>query len=223
MFKTHDCTAMSTAEAEYVALSASCAQVMWMITQLKDYGFDYNRIPLYYDFQSAIAISCNPVEHSRTKHINVRYHLIKEQVEHEIVEMDPDIENITLSEYLEYEAEKERRSKRNPTKYDEADFDSFHQDKSSTFDYPYYHDLPPLRPSFQSSQPYIEDGLVSSNKSDEVDIDSMTLAEYELYITKSGAESLKGMKQEEAKVEECDEGNINDIWDITIEDVKRLR
>nr|GFB18083.1 uncharacterized mitochondrial protein AtMg00810-like [Tanacetum cinerariifolium] len=46
--------------AEYVALSASCAQVMWMRTQLQDYGFNYNKIPLYCDSQSAIAISCNP-------------------------------------------------------------------------------------------------------------------------------------------------------------------
>ncbi|GJS97813.1 retrovirus-related pol polyprotein from transposon TNT 1-94 [Tanacetum coccineum] len=71
---------MSSAEAEYVALSASCAQVMWMRTQLKDYGFNYNKIPLYCDSQSAIAISCNPVQHSRTKHIYTRYHFIKEQV-----------------------------------------------------------------------------------------------------------------------------------------------
>ncbi|GJW06996.1 retrovirus-related pol polyprotein from transposon TNT 1-94 [Tanacetum coccineum] len=46
MSKKQDCTAMSSAEAEYVALSASCAQVMWMRTQLKDYGFNYNKIPL---------------------------------------------------------------------------------------------------------------------------------------------------------------------------------
>nr|GEX23770.1 retrovirus-related Pol polyprotein from transposon TNT 1-94 [Tanacetum cinerariifolium] len=45
--------------AEYVALSASCAQVMWMRTQLQDYGFNYNKIPLYCDSQSAIAISTN--------------------------------------------------------------------------------------------------------------------------------------------------------------------
>nr|GEY71151.1 hypothetical protein [Tanacetum cinerariifolium] len=49
-----------TKEAEYVALSVSCAQVMWMRTQLQDYGFNYNKIPLYCDSQSAIAISCNP-------------------------------------------------------------------------------------------------------------------------------------------------------------------
>ncbi|GJT77099.1 retrovirus-related pol polyprotein from transposon TNT 1-94 [Tanacetum coccineum] len=61
MSKKQECTAMSLAEAEYVALSASCAQVMWMRTQLKDYGFNYNKIPLYCDSQSAIAISCNTV------------------------------------------------------------------------------------------------------------------------------------------------------------------
>ncbi|GJY17415.1 ribonuclease H-like domain-containing protein [Tanacetum coccineum] len=49
MSKKQDCTAMSTIKAEYVALSTSCAQVLWMRTQLKDYGFDYNKIPLYYD------------------------------------------------------------------------------------------------------------------------------------------------------------------------------
>ncbi|GJS13250.1 retrovirus-related pol polyprotein from transposon TNT 1-94 [Tanacetum coccineum] len=80
MSKKQDCTAMSSAEAEYVALSASCAQVMWMRTQLQDYGFNYNKIPLYCDSQSAIAITCNPVQHSRTKHIHTLYHFIKEQV-----------------------------------------------------------------------------------------------------------------------------------------------
>ncbi|GJT90817.1 hypothetical protein Tco_1079662 [Tanacetum coccineum] len=74
-------------EAEYVVLSASYAQVMWMRTQLKDYGFDYNKIPLYCDSQSAIAISCNPVQHSRTKHINVHYHFIKKQVERGIIKL----------------------------------------------------------------------------------------------------------------------------------------
>ncbi|GJW83689.1 retrovirus-related pol polyprotein from transposon TNT 1-94 [Tanacetum coccineum] len=87
MSKKQNCTAMSSAEAEYVALSASCAQVMWMRTQLQDYGFNYNKIPLYCDSQSAIAISCNPVQHSHTKHIHTRYHFIKEQVENDIIKL----------------------------------------------------------------------------------------------------------------------------------------
>nr|GEV09922.1 uncharacterized mitochondrial protein AtMg00810-like [Tanacetum cinerariifolium] len=75
MSKKQNFTAMSSAEAEYVALSASCAQVMWMRTQLQDYGFNYNKISLYCDSQSSIAISCNPVQHSRTKHIHTWYDL----------------------------------------------------------------------------------------------------------------------------------------------------
>nr|GEW47322.1 hypothetical protein [Tanacetum cinerariifolium] len=62
MSKKQDCTAMQSAEAEYVVLSASCAQ-------------------------SAITTSCNPVQHSHTKHIHTRYHFIKEQVENGIIEL----------------------------------------------------------------------------------------------------------------------------------------
>ncbi|GJR90194.1 retrovirus-related pol polyprotein from transposon TNT 1-94 [Tanacetum coccineum] len=87
MSKKQDCTVLSSAEAEYVALSVSCGQVMWMRIQLKDYGFNYNKILLYCDSQSAIAISCNPVQHSRTKHIHTRYHFIKEQVENGIIKL----------------------------------------------------------------------------------------------------------------------------------------
>ncbi|GJS02898.1 retrovirus-related pol polyprotein from transposon TNT 1-94 [Tanacetum coccineum] len=85
--KKQECTSMYSAEAEYVSLSACCAQVLWLRTQLTDYGFRFDKIPMYCDSKAAIAISCNPVHHSRTKHINVRYHFIKEQVEKGIVEL----------------------------------------------------------------------------------------------------------------------------------------
>ncbi|GJU37736.1 retrovirus-related pol polyprotein from transposon TNT 1-94 [Tanacetum coccineum] len=85
--KKQDCTSMSSAEAEYVSLSTCCAQVLWLRTQLTDYGFHFDKIPMYCDLKAAISISCNPVQHSRTKHINVRYHFIKEQVEKGIVEL----------------------------------------------------------------------------------------------------------------------------------------
>nr|GFA16989.1 retrovirus-related Pol polyprotein from transposon TNT 1-94 [Tanacetum cinerariifolium] len=85
--KKQDCTSMSSAEAEYVSLSACCAQVLWMRTQLTDYGFHFDKIPMHCDLKAAIAISCNPVQHSRTKHINVRYHFIEEKVEKGIVEL----------------------------------------------------------------------------------------------------------------------------------------
>ncbi|GJV77819.1 retrovirus-related pol polyprotein from transposon TNT 1-94 [Tanacetum coccineum] len=51
------------------------------VLPLTDYGFHFNKIPIYYDSKSAIAISCNPVQHSRTKHVAVRYYFIKEHVE----------------------------------------------------------------------------------------------------------------------------------------------
>nr|GEY43714.1 retrovirus-related Pol polyprotein from transposon TNT 1-94 [Tanacetum cinerariifolium] len=85
--KKQDCTALSTAEAEYVYLSACCAQVLWMRIQLTDYGFHFNNTPIYCDSKSAISISCNPVQHSRTKHIAVRYHFIKEHVEKGTIEL----------------------------------------------------------------------------------------------------------------------------------------
>nr|GEU96932.1 retrovirus-related Pol polyprotein from transposon TNT 1-94 [Tanacetum cinerariifolium]GEY10144.1 retrovirus-related Pol polyprotein from transposon TNT 1-94 [Tanacetum cinerariifolium] len=85
--KKKDCTVMSTTKAEYVSFSTCCAQVIWMHTQLLDYGYKYNKIPMYCDSKSAIAISCNPVKHSCTTHINIRYHFIKEHVENGIVEL----------------------------------------------------------------------------------------------------------------------------------------
>ncbi|GKF15140.1 hypothetical protein Tco_0056602 [Tanacetum coccineum] len=66
-------TAISTTEAEYIAMSGCCAQILWMRSQLKDYGFDFNKIPLYCDNKSAIALCCNNVQHSRSKHIDIRH------------------------------------------------------------------------------------------------------------------------------------------------------
>nr|GEV68788.1 hypothetical protein [Tanacetum cinerariifolium] len=85
--KKQDCMALSTTKAKYVSLSACCSQVLWMRTQLTDYGFHFNKIPIYCDSKSAIAISCNPVQHSRTKHIDVCYHFIKEHVEKHTIEL----------------------------------------------------------------------------------------------------------------------------------------
>nr|GEW01401.1 hypothetical protein [Tanacetum cinerariifolium] len=59
------------AESEYVVVLGCCAQVLWMRTQLMDYGFFFDKVPIYYDSRSAIAISCNPVQHTRTKHIDL--------------------------------------------------------------------------------------------------------------------------------------------------------
>ncbi|GJZ41760.1 retrovirus-related pol polyprotein from transposon TNT 1-94 [Tanacetum coccineum] len=80
-------TAISTTEAEYIAMSGCCAQILWMRSQLKDYGFEFNKIPLYCDNKSAIALCCNNVQHSRSKHIDIRHHFIQEQVENKVVEL----------------------------------------------------------------------------------------------------------------------------------------
>nr|GEY10905.1 hypothetical protein [Tanacetum cinerariifolium] len=70
--KKQNCVSISTAESEYFAVSSCCAQVLWMRTQLTKYGFFYDKVPIYCDSKSAIAISCNPVQHTRTKHIDMR-------------------------------------------------------------------------------------------------------------------------------------------------------
>ncbi|GJV88059.1 hypothetical protein Tco_1531997 [Tanacetum coccineum] len=85
--KKQKSTAISSTEAEYIALSGCCAQILWMRSQLTDYGFQFNKIPMYYDNKSAIALCYNNVQHSRAKHIDVRYHFIKEQVENRIVKL----------------------------------------------------------------------------------------------------------------------------------------
>ncbi|GJY00728.1 retrovirus-related pol polyprotein from transposon TNT 1-94 [Tanacetum coccineum] len=85
--KKQKSTVISSTEAEYIALSGCCSQILWMRSQLTDYGFKFDKIPLYCDNKSAIALCCNNVQHSRAKHIDIRYHFIKEQVENRIVEL----------------------------------------------------------------------------------------------------------------------------------------
>ncbi|KAJ9541607.1 hypothetical protein OSB04_028113 [Centaurea solstitialis] len=81
------CVSLSTAEAEYVAAACCCSQVLWMKTQLADFGYTMHRIPIYCDSKSAIQITANPVQHSRTKHIDIRYHFIKDHVEKGNIEL----------------------------------------------------------------------------------------------------------------------------------------
>ncbi|KAI3715137.1 hypothetical protein L6452_22106 [Arctium lappa] len=85
--KKQNCVSTSTAEAEYVAAASCCSQVLWMKTQLRDYGQQFDRIPILCDSKSAIAISTNPLQHSKTKHIDVRYHFLKDHVEKGTIEM----------------------------------------------------------------------------------------------------------------------------------------
>ncbi|GKB55738.1 hypothetical protein Tco_0911924 [Tanacetum coccineum] len=78
---------ISITEAAYIAMSGCCAQILWMRPHLTDYGLGFNKIPMYYDNKSAIALCCNNVQHSRSKHIDIRFHFIKEQVKNGVVEL----------------------------------------------------------------------------------------------------------------------------------------
>ena len=72
--------ALSTAEAEYIAAGACCAQILYMKQSLLDYGVVLDRIPLLCDNESAVKIAKNPVQHSRTKHIDIRHHFLRDHV-----------------------------------------------------------------------------------------------------------------------------------------------
>nr|GEX13708.1 hypothetical protein [Tanacetum cinerariifolium] len=85
--KRQKSAAISSTKAEYIVLSRCCAQILWMRSQLTDYGLGFNKIPMYCDNKSAIALCCNNVQHFRSKHIDIRYHFIKEQVENGVIEL----------------------------------------------------------------------------------------------------------------------------------------
>ena len=74
------CVTLSTTEAEYIAAASCCAQLLWMRQTLKDYGVTCDKVPLLCDNESAIKIAYNPVQHSKTKHIEIRHHFIRDHV-----------------------------------------------------------------------------------------------------------------------------------------------
>nr|GEV93344.1 hypothetical protein [Tanacetum cinerariifolium] len=85
--KKQKSVALSSTKAEYIALSGCCAQVLWMRSQLTDYGLGFNKIRMYCDNKSAIALCSKNVRHSRSKHIDIRFYFIKEQVKNRVVEL----------------------------------------------------------------------------------------------------------------------------------------
>jgi hypothetical protein len=70
--------ALSTAEADYVVVRQCCAQLLWMRQTLWDFGYSLRKVPLLCDNESAIRLADNPVEHSRTKHIDIRHHFLRD-------------------------------------------------------------------------------------------------------------------------------------------------
>ncbi|CAM8908351.1 unnamed protein product [Rhodiola kirilowii] len=76
---------LSTTEAEYIAAGSFCTQMLWKKQMLEEYRLEQVVMTLYCDNMSAINISKNPVQHSRTKHIDIRHHFIRELVEKKVI------------------------------------------------------------------------------------------------------------------------------------------
>ena len=85
--KKQNSVSTSTAEAEYIVAGSCCAQILWMKNQLLDYGLQVERIPIFCINTSAIAITENSVQYLRTKHIDIKYHFIREHVMNGTVEL----------------------------------------------------------------------------------------------------------------------------------------
>jgi hypothetical protein len=83
--KKQNCVSLSTAEAEYIAAGSSCSQLVWMKQMLTEYNVTQDIMTLYYDNLSAINISKDPIQHRRTKHIDIHHHFIRELVEEKII------------------------------------------------------------------------------------------------------------------------------------------
>jgi hypothetical protein len=76
--KKQNSVALSIAEAEYIAVGHCCAQLLWMRQTLRDFDYKLSKVPLLCDNESAIHMVDNPVEHSRTKHIDIWYHFLRD-------------------------------------------------------------------------------------------------------------------------------------------------
>ncbi|PZO85061.1 MAG: hypothetical protein DI631_16935, partial [Acinetobacter johnsonii] len=85
--KKQTCVATSTCEAEYIAASSCCSQVLWIQQQLRDYGFEFLTTPIYVDNSAALDITRNPVQHSKTKHIEIKYHFIRDCFEKRLIDV----------------------------------------------------------------------------------------------------------------------------------------
>jgi hypothetical protein len=78
--KKQNSVALSTIEAEYIAVGACCAQIIYMKQTLLDCGVVLEKVPLLCDNESVVKIANNPVQHSRTKHIDIRHHFLRDHV-----------------------------------------------------------------------------------------------------------------------------------------------
>ncbi|GJT22095.1 putative ribonuclease H-like domain-containing protein [Tanacetum coccineum] len=85
--KKQTIVATSTTEAEYVAAASCCGQILWIQNQMLDYGFNFMNTKIYIDNECTICIIKNPVYHSKTKHINIRHHFIRDAYEKKLIQV----------------------------------------------------------------------------------------------------------------------------------------
>ncbi|GKE15794.1 hypothetical protein Tco_1423371 [Tanacetum coccineum] len=85
--KKQTIVATSTTKAEYVAAANCCGQVLWIQNQMLDHGFNFMNTKIYIDNESTICIVKNPVFHSKTKHIEIRHHFIRDAYEKKLIEV----------------------------------------------------------------------------------------------------------------------------------------
>lgn len=86
--KLQKCVALSTTEAEYIAATEACKDLLWLKEFLQELGLKQEKYVLYCDSQSAIHLSKNSSFHSRTKHIDVRYHWIREALDKKLLQLE---------------------------------------------------------------------------------------------------------------------------------------
>jgi hypothetical protein len=77
--KKQNLVALSTAETKYIVAGHCCEQLLWMRQTLRDYCYKLSKVPLLCDNEGAIRMTNNPVERNRTKHIDIRYHFLRDQ------------------------------------------------------------------------------------------------------------------------------------------------
>ncbi|GJW75716.1 putative ribonuclease H-like domain-containing protein [Tanacetum coccineum] len=85
--KKQTIVANSITEAEYISASNCCGQVLWLQNQLLDYGYNFMQTKIHVDNESAICVVKNPVYHSKTKHIEIRHHFIRDSYDKKLIEM----------------------------------------------------------------------------------------------------------------------------------------
>ncbi|GKB52922.1 hypothetical protein Tco_0903675 [Tanacetum coccineum] len=85
--KKQTIVANSTTKAEYVVAASCCRQVLWIQNQMLDYGYNFMNTKIFIDNESTICIVKNPVFHSKTKHIEIRHHFIRDSNEKKLIQM----------------------------------------------------------------------------------------------------------------------------------------